>query len=180
MKNILVVVDMQNDFLNKDGALYIGHDTSALKKKIGEFIRDFDGTPIFTADVHKKDDVEFGVFPEHCVEGSGGEEFVEEMVDDAWNERRKVVTKKSYTDVLVANEIIEAIVGEKEHEIHVVGVCTHICVHDVIADLVNWAKNSMNTIPNVILHTDMIDDFDSEMAAFAIKRLKTLYGVKLV
>lgn len=176
-RNVLVVVDMQKDFLNEGGALYIGHDTSKLKKRVAEFMKGFDGVIIGTADSHGEDDAEFPGFPKHCLATEEGSQLVDEVSNAA---DFKVVAKKSYTDMLVTEAILEPLVKNREAEVHVVGVCTHICVHDIIADLVNRTKNDLNFIPHIILHTDMIDDFDPEMAVNATKRLKSLYGVEVV
>ena len=49
MKNYLIVVDMQNDFI--DGALGTA-EAVAIVDKVAEKIRGFDGEVIFTRDTH--------------------------------------------------------------------------------------------------------------------------------
>ncbi|MDD6194907.1 MAG: isochorismatase family protein, partial [Lachnospiraceae bacterium] len=52
MQNILVVVDMQNDFI--DGALG-SKEAEAIVPKVVEKIKGFDGRVIFTRDTHGND-----------------------------------------------------------------------------------------------------------------------------
>ena len=68
----------------------------------------------------------------------------------------------------------------KDSEIYVVGVCTHICIHDIVAGIVNEFKNRHDKLPDLKILKDMTGDFDIEMADFALKRLKNLYGVEVI
>ena len=49
MKNFLIVIDMQNDFIN--GSLGTP-EAEAIVPKVVEKVRSFDGTVIFTRDTH--------------------------------------------------------------------------------------------------------------------------------
>jgi nicotinamidase-related amidase len=170
MKNVLVVVDMQKDFLLPDGALNLGHDTVALRNRIATFISSFEGDVYLTYDSHKEDAVEFKTFPKHFITGTPGAELCDEIAH-----KGQPLPKQSYTSDLIATVLLNVV--QPDTTVHVVGVCTHICVHDVIAGLVNRTKNDHNFVPKVIVHRDMVDDFDPEMAEFALKRLQRLYGV---
>ena len=55
MKNYLIVVDMQNDFI--DGALGTA-EAVAIVDRVAEKIRSFDGEVIFTRDTHAPDYLE--------------------------------------------------------------------------------------------------------------------------
>ena len=73
MKNYLIVVDMQNDFI--DGALGT-KEAEAIVEKVAAKIRGFDGDVIFTRDTHGEDYMltqEGKNLPvPHCVRGSAG------------------------------------------------------------------------------------------------------------
>ena len=180
LKKVLLVVDMQNDFLDvKKGSLNLGHSTSKLQKRVAKFIKDFEGSILLTKDTHKEDSCEFEAFPAHCIEGTWGNEITETLTDALVDKKFLYVSKGSFSSkAVVAN--LDAQAPVKDVELHVVGVCTHICVHDIVAQYVNYCKTAYNVIPKIIIHEDMIDDFDPEMAAFTLKRLKNLYGVELV
>ena len=81
MKKALVIVDMQNDFVHPYGKLQVPYATDIistiqeLKKKAKA-----KGVPvIYTQDWHTKDDAEFKVWPEHCVENTLGAEIIDEL-----------------------------------------------------------------------------------------------------
>jgi len=179
MSKALVVVDMQNDFLLESGSLNLGHDTKTLRENVAALVASFDGPVYLTFDKHKEDDCEFAVFPVHCVEHTEGHKLAEEIKAVLKGKNFHSVGKKSYTGGGVTNMANEFYDNDIK-EIHVVGVCTHICVHDVVANIVNHTKNQYNYIPKVIVHQNLVDDFDADMAAFALKRMVNLYSVELV
>lgn len=170
----LIVVDMQNDFLSPDGGLYIGHDTTELKRRVGKFMEEFDGRVVCTMDQHEPNACEFRFFPPHCVGGTVGANLVKEVYNARVN-NKELAGKASYT----GDDVLHTL-APFDSEFHVVGVCTHICVHDIVANLVNHCKNEHDFIPKVVIHKDMVDDFKPDMAAFALERLMKLYGVEVV
>lgn len=182
MKKVLLVVDMLKDFMH-GGALGLPHETEEFEDRVAEYIKNFDGTIVFINDSHDEDDAEFGIesgqFPAHCIHGEDGAELSIEIrkalvskndSDIVW------VHKKSFTDARGIANLAESF---QDCEFHVVGVCTHICVHDTVGALVNEFKNNYGCIPKIILHEDLVDDFDLDMSDFAIKRMQSLYGVEL-
>lgn len=72
-KNVLVLVDYQNDFCCKDGSLYVpnsdGYVLSNVLSAIGSNKYDH---IIFTLDWHNKNDESFKEWPIHCVQYSTG------------------------------------------------------------------------------------------------------------
>ena len=77
---VLVVVDMQNDFI--DGALGT-KEAVAIVPKVVEKIRNFDGRVLFTRDTHKEDylDTQEGkkLPVAHCIKGTEGWELHPEI-----------------------------------------------------------------------------------------------------
>lgn len=175
MKNVLVVVDMQKDFLLNNGSLNLGHDTAELRKRVADFVRDFDGDIYLTYDSHDETAVEFKSFPKHCVKGTEGAEICDEITEAAKGKQAFRIPKESYTADLISTVLDQNIT--EDTTLHVVGVVTHICVHDVVAALVNKTKNEKNFIPKIVIHRNMVDDFNPEMEKFALTRLQNLYGV---
>lgn len=168
-KKILVIVDMQNDFLLPEGALYLGHDTSKLRGRVASFAKTFDGKVIATMDLHETDDVEFEQFPKHCINGSHGQELCDEIDEIKYLHR---ISKKSFSSHYVA----EAIMKHNPETIFVAGVCTHICVNAIVQDLVNFSKTHNNSHPTIIINKPFVDDFDSEMAYSSLVQMESVYG----
>lgn len=180
LDKVLIVVDMQNDFLSKSGALPLPFDTEILIDKMYGFIEAFKeagGTVIYTLDNHQKNDVEFGLFPSHCVEGTDGQQLTLKLKDQKKEHSSIDLVKSSFTTPSISADIIA---NNYKQDIFVVGVCTHICVHDVVAGLVNTAKAHWDYIPKIKLIKELLGDFDEEMSDFALKRMQRLYGVEVL
>lgn len=201
----LFVIDMQKDFLLDSGKLNLGHDTKDLIQRVSHYIRDFKGHVVLTQDSHNADSCEFPAFPEHCIFESEGWDLADDIYASVQG-RRPVVTlppQAEPVDPRVAemlkekkgDDSVEVIFKRTfgglgimwtldeetiRGEIHLAGVCTHICIHDTVALIVNFAKEKFNIQPKVIVHKDLIDDFNSEMAEMTLKRMQSLYGVEIV
>ncbi|MEE9415372.1 MAG: isochorismatase family protein, partial [Acidimicrobiales bacterium] len=84
----LLVVDMQNDFADPDGSLFVeGGDTiiDTINAEIGAATR-ADGFVVYTQDWHPAQtphfDIHGGVWPVHCVRDTWGAEFSPMLVVD--------------------------------------------------------------------------------------------------
>lgn len=176
---VLIVVDCQNDFLLNEGSLNLGHDTKDLRENIAKLVKSFEGMLYFTYDNHQENDCEFNTFPKHCIEHTQGHKLVEEIKAVIKDKNYELFPKKSFTGASIIN-LANQLADNDIKEIHVVGVCTHVCVHDIVSTIVNHTKNAHGYIPEVIVHEKLVDDFNPEMAKFALQRMQNLYGVKLV
>ncbi len=120
----LIVVDMQNDFI--DGALGT-KEAVAIVPKVKAKIESFDGKVIFTRDTHREDYLstqEGANLPvEHCIKGTDGWQIRDEL--DALR-KSEAVDKPSFGSV----ELAEMLKNEKEkiESIELIGLCTDICV----------------------------------------------------
>jgi len=168
----LIVIDMLKDFIEKDGALYCGdkaRDIIPFVQKRIEEMRNTGGTIIFLQDNHSEDDLEFEMYPKHCVKGTKGAEIIDEI---EVNEDDIVIPKTKYSGFY--NTELEKLLEEKKiGEIEVVGVCTSICVMDTVGDLRN--RNY-----SVTVWRDGVADFDDKAHWFALKRMEKIYGAKVV
>ena len=133
----LVVVDMQNGFC-RQGALASDRCAGVIGEVVAEVERAMaDGAHvIFTADTHEPDDLEFEIFPEHCVRGSTEAELVEELRGFLGRERVHVVSKRRYSAVFETQ--FEGLLHRYDIDrVRICGVCTDICVLHTTADLRN-------------------------------------------
>ena len=123
MKKILVVVDMQNDFI--DGALGTP-EAVAIVPYVKELIEGFDGKVLFTRDTHFENymDTEEGrnLPVLHCIKGTDGWQIRAELDALRTTEAIDKITfgSRDLVDVLAAEGEIESITF--------VGLCTDICV----------------------------------------------------
>lgn len=125
--NVLVVVDMQNDFIS--GALGT-KEAQAIVPKVREKIQNFDGLVFFTMDTHGKDYLltqEGRNLPvEHCIKDTWGWQLDSqiEQVRQSTPIEKNTFGSKGLADVLKARSVYD---GPLE-EIQLIGVCTDICV----------------------------------------------------
>ena len=126
MQNILIVVDMQNDFI--DGALGTP-EAVAIVPKVVEKIKNFDGTVLYTRDTHFENYMEtqegHNLPVPHCIKGTPGWEIRPEIEALRKTEAIDKVTFGSSElpeKLRMLNEI------ERIGSVTFVGLCTDICV----------------------------------------------------
>ena len=127
MRKILVVVDMQNDFI--DGALGTA-EAVAIVENVKARIREYDPADVFvTMDTHAPDYLETqegrNLPVEHCIKGTAGWQIrsdIASLLPD-WH----IYEKPTFGSVALAKDIAE-IAAAEEIEIEVLGLCTDICV----------------------------------------------------
>ncbi len=126
MKNYLIVVDMQNDFI--DGALGT-KEAEAIVGKVAEKIRGFDGEVIFTRDTHAPEYLETQEGRRlpvvHCVKESAGWRIREglEAIRPC-----TVIDKPTFGSTELGVLLAQRDLEEKIGSITVIGLCTDICV----------------------------------------------------
>ncbi len=127
MRKILVVIDMQNDFI--DGALGT-KEAAAIVGRVADKIRSYPIENVCaTMDTHREDYLstqEGKKLPvEHCIRGTEGWHFPPEMENAL--KGAKVYEKPTFGSVNLAKDL-KALSEQEEIEIELVGLCTDICV----------------------------------------------------
>ena len=126
MQNILLVIDMQNDFI--DGALGTP-EAVAIVPKVREKIRSFEGTVLFTRDTHGENYMETqegkNLPVPHCIRGTEGWQIRPEL-----EELR--VTEPIDKGTFGSDELGKILRDLNDEDpigtITVIGLCTDICV----------------------------------------------------
>ena len=127
MQEILVVVDMQNDFVT--GPLGTP-EARAILPKVAEKVQHFPGRVLFTRDTHPEnylDSREGKALPvPHCIRGTKGWEICPELEP---LRKEEPIDKPTFGSTGLG-EVLRAAdrQGEKIGKITLVGVCTDICV----------------------------------------------------
>jgi len=126
MKKILVVVDMQNDFI--DGALGTA-EAVGIVPAVAEKIKSFDGEVVFTRDTHYENYLETqegrNLPVVHCVKDSLGWQIREGL-----EELRSGVKfdKPTFGSVELGKYLAEINTSEGIESVTLIGLCTDICV----------------------------------------------------
>ena len=128
MKNLLIVVDMQKDFV--DGALGSAEAVAIVDNVVNK-IASFDGDILVTYDTHPEnylDTQEGKNLPvPHCIKGTDGWQ-LDAKVQAALDKRRYVAIEKPTFGSAALPEYIRAHYDPDELQIQLVGLCTDICV----------------------------------------------------
>lgn len=128
MKKLLVVVDIQNDFV--DGALGTPEAVSIIDNA-AEKIKNFDGDVFVTYDTHYEnymDTLEGKKLPvPHCIKGTKGWKLNPKIADALSGKNYKSVEKLTFGSVELP-ELIKEVIGDDTAEITLIGLCTDICV----------------------------------------------------
>ena len=126
MQDILIVVDMQNDFI--DGALGSPHATAILPK-VKEKIKSFRGEIIFTRDTHGSDYLQtregrYLPIP-HCIKDTDGWQIHRELADLLTD---RIVDKPTFGSMALVTELMQTNEETPIKSITLIGLCTDICI----------------------------------------------------
>ena len=145
MKQILIIVDMQNDFI--DGALGT-KEAFAIVPKVEDKIRNFDGEVFFTRDTHETwylETQEGKNLPvPHCIRGTEGWQIRKEL--DALR-KTEPIDKETFGSTDLAADLLALHEDEEIGSITLVGLCTDICV-------ISNALLLKATLPEVPIYVD--------------------------
>ncbi len=128
MKNILIVVDMQNDFV--DGSLGTP-EAQAIVPAVAERIRGWDGEIVVTFDTHGEDYMqtqEGSRLPvPHCIRDTDGWRLAPAVEEALKGKAYRALCKGSFGSRDLP-EVVREIAGDEPFTADFVGLCTDICV----------------------------------------------------
>ena len=127
MKKILIVIDMQNDFI--DGSLGTP-EAVAIVENVKAKIRTYPPECILaTMDTHEADYLQTqegrNLPVEHCIRGSKGWRIREDIA--ALLTGAKIYEKPTFGSIAMANDL-KALSEQESIELELIGLCTDICV----------------------------------------------------
>ena len=171
MRNVLLVVDMMVGFLEAGHNLYCGDDARRIipnVKRLIEEEKSKGSKVLFICDTHDPDDLEFQMFPEHCVRGTEEAEVIPELsvyADD-------VIRKRRYS-AFFETDLDQRLAELKPEKVIICGVCTDICVMHTAADARN--RDYLVEVP-----TDCVATFDPQAHSYALQHMEKILGTTLV
>jgi nicotinamidase-related amidase len=168
----LLVIDMLNDFVEKGGALDCGDRAREIvpfvHRKIEEYRREKQ-LVVFVCDSHRPDDPEFQLFPRHSIKGTEGARIIAALPIG----QKDISIEKTRYSAFYNTGLEKTLRKHRVDQVHIVGVCTSICVMDTVGDLRD------RDYP-VIVYQDGVADFDPEAHRFSLRRMEKIYGAKIV
>lgn len=177
MANVILVVDMLRGFHNIGNlanprmADIIPNVKNLLRRKIAGGWKVY-----FPADNHQPDDLEFRMFPPHCVVGTEEVEVVDELKQ--FVNKDNYIPKTRYSG-FYETDLEEILRRENPEKVIIVGVCTDICVLHTVADL-------RNRDYQVVIPKDCVETYDAtehpadEINQWALDHIKNVLGAQVV
>lgn len=129
MKKILIVVDMQNDFI--DGSLGT-KEAEGIVAGVVNKVNEFDGVVLFTKDTHYEDylDTQEGrnLPVKHCIVNTDGWELCPPLREIQQQRGHQIFEKVTFGSRRLAEYLYDINQAEPIGSIELVGLCTDICV----------------------------------------------------
>lgn len=133
MQKFLIVVDMQNDFI--DGALGT-KEAVAIVPEVQAKIEGFNGKIIYTRDTHEENYMETlegkNLPVPHCIRGTYGWEITDALSELQCN---GTIDKPTFGSTKLAAKLVAESEKEAIESITLIGLCTDICARP------RWAVN---------------------------------------
>ena len=148
-KTALVIVDLQNDFADPEGSLYVdrGEDVIPVANEERTRARAAGAEVVFTQDWHPPHTPHFeqdgGIWPVHCVQGSWGAAFHPDLLVDGVVVRKGIDGRDGYSGFSVRDPMsgatapteLERILREADvGRIVITGIATDYCVVETVSD----------------------------------------------
>lgn len=168
----LIVVDMLVDFIDPDGALYIGPEAGKLVTAVRTRLEDYRSAGdmiIFSCDRHLEDDREFEMFPAHSLAGSGGGKIISAL---APQKGERVIYKRRFS-AFFGTDLDLSLREKGIGAIELVGCVTQICILYTAAEarMLNY---------RVSVPREAVASFDREAHLFALQEMEKTLGVTLI
>ncbi len=171
MANAVLVIDMLRGFLEAGCPLYCGDRARRIIPNIQRLLEKelSQGSKLFyICDHHDPDDLEFKMFPPHCIEGTAECEVVPELADLPGVR----IPKRRYSGFF-ETDLADRLQTRSPAKIIVLGVCTDICVMHTTAD-------ARDRDYKVEVPADCVATFDPEAHRFALEHMEKVLGAKVV
>ncbi len=172
MANVVLVIDMVRGFLEPGHNLYC-EDYRALIPRIQALLEreTAAGSKVmFISDHHLPDDLEFEIFPVHCVIGTEEPEVIPELAGYLTDDN--LVPKNRYSGFF-NTDLEQRLADMQPDKVIVCGVCTDICVLHTTSDARN--RDYAVEVP-----ADCVATFDAEAHTWALGHLEKILGATVV
>ncbi|MFS0780695.1 cysteine hydrolase family protein [Bacillus sp. 1P06AnD] len=184
MKKALINVDYTNDFVAENGALTCGEPGQAIEDAIIEITKDFIEQKeyvVFAIDMHSEQDPyhpETKLFPPHNIAGTTGRELYGQLNDvykDAVESGNNLIhwMDKTRYSAFAGTDLDIRLRERGITDLHIVGVCTDICV-------LHTAVDAYNKGYTITIHERATASFNPAGHQWAIEHFKHSLGATVL
>ena len=172
MFNVVLVIDMVKGFLEPGHNLFCGADARTIIPNIQELLSKEASAGsgiLFINDNHEVDDLEFNIFPVHCVKGTSEPDVIPELV--SFITAQNVIPKTRYSGFF-NTDLEQRLSGLKPDKLIICGVCTDICVLHTTSD-------ARNRDYNVEIPKDCVASYDVDAHQWALSHASNILGANV-
>ncbi len=170
MASAILVVDMLRGFLEEGYPLYCGDKARLIIPNVQKLLERESGKGshvFFICDHHAPDDLEFKMFPPHCITGTPEAQIIPEL--DKYP--GEIIPKRRYS-AFFDTPLEEKLKEIKPDKLIILGVCTDICVMHTVAD-------ARNRDYEVEVPVECVASFDEKAHQFALEHMERVLGARL-
>lgn len=177
----LINVDYTYDFVAKDGKLTCGKPGQDIEASIVRITKEFMENGDFVAfgiDVHDENDPyhpETAVFPPHNIRGTAGTKLygdLETLYEAHRNDQNVFYFEKTRYSAFAGTNLELKLRERGITEVHLVGVCTDICI-------LHTAVDAYNKGFDLVVHKDAVASFNQQGHEWALGHFEGALGAKL-
>lgn len=180
MKKALLVIDYTVDFVARDGALTCGEPGIVLETYITDLTKIFLDDKhfvVFPVDVHDLDDPyhpETKLFPSHNIRGTAGRNLYGSL-QRLYEERKEEIywMDKTRYSAFAGTDLELQLRARNISELHLVGVCTDICI-------LHTAVDAFNRGFKIVIHEKGVASFDQLGHEWALRHFKNTLGATII
>ncbi|QDP99065.1 cysteine hydrolase [Lysinibacillus fusiformis] len=180
MKKALLVIDYTYDFVATDGKLTCGEPGQALDGKITTLIEQFlveNEMVVFANDLHEENDPyhpETQLFPPHNIRGTNGRNLYGQVGETYQVHKEEVLwLDKTRYSAFAGTNLAILLQERRIAEIHLVGVCTDICILHTAVDAYNLGIST-------VIYANGVASFDAAGHEWALRHFEYTLGAKVI
>jgi nicotinamidase-related amidase len=170
MASVVLIIDMTKGFFKEGYPLYCGDRARQIIPNVQRLLDQeltWGSQILFLNDHHDPDDLEFKMFPPHCVAGTPETEVIPELAKYPG----EIIPKKRFS-AFYGTTLGERLSQLKPEKVIVCGVCTDICVCHTVCD-------ARDRDYRVEVPVDCVASFDDTAHNFALGHMENVLGAKL-
>ncbi|PAQ13942.1 isochorismatase [Bacillaceae bacterium SAOS 7] len=176
----LINVDYTNDFVN--GALPVGVPAEKIEEKIVSITEQFltEGHYVVLAiDLHHEQDAyhpETKLFPPHNIAGTSGRTLygqLQEIYEKYKEDDHLYYMDKTRYSAFAGTDLDIKLRARRITEVHIIGVCTDICV-------LHTAVDAYNKGYDIVIHKEAVASFNEQGHEWALGHFEACLGAKVI
>ena len=174
----LLVVDYTYDFVV--GKLPCGDPAVAIEQRIAELTEQFvahDDFVVMAVDIHEENDPyhpETRLFPSHNIKETSGRELYGKLNDVYARHQDQIYwMDKTRYSAFCGTDLDMRLRSRGITEVHIVGVCTDICVLHTAIEAYNYGYR-------IVVHEDAVATFNESAHHWALEHMRNTLGADII